>query len=258
MGQAPSTVFQLAVVVLLVLPGAVYQFLREHWRGPVPQERTLSERVLRALVASVVLDAAYAIVVGPELLRLIGADEDGLPLADAPDGRIRLVGLCGLVLFVAVPVAAAAAVSLLQRRRLGARYHGIPSAWNHIFRDRQPCFVRLRLKDGTWVGGWYGNESYATSYPQPHELHLESAWRMHSDGSFAERVGGTAGLLVRGADADIVEMVDAPPAAPEAPAAHRDGGADTRSVRPAARSIRETVGRESQMGEESSHGRQAD
>ncbi|MFF4529448.1 DUF6338 family protein [Streptomyces sp. NPDC001407] len=223
MGQAPSTVFQLAVLVLFVLPGAVYQFLRERWRGPVPQERTLSERVLRALVASVVLDTAYAVVVGPELLHLVRFGDGGLLWAEE---RIRLVGLCGLVLFVAVPTAAAAAVSLLQRRRLRARYQGTPSAWDHIFRDRRPCFVRLRLKDGTWVGGWYGNKSYATSYPQPCELHLESAWRMLGDGSFVERVEGTAGLHVRGADVDIVEMVDAPITAPVTPDTPRDGGAN--------------------------------
>ncbi|OON79614.1 DUF6338 family protein [Streptomyces tsukubensis] len=218
MGQPPSTVFQLAVLVLFVLPGAVHQFLRERWRGPVPQERVLSERVLRALVASIVLDTAYAVAAGPELLRLVGVGGDGLTRAGLVGERIRWVGLWGLVLFVAVPAATAAAVSLLQRRHLRARYQSTPSAWDHVFRDRQPCFVRLRLKDGTWVGGWYGNESYATSYPQPHALHLESAWRMLGDGSFAERVEGTAGLHVSGTDVDIVEMVDAPTIAPGAPA----------------------------------------
>lgn len=210
MGQSPSTVFQLAVLVLFVLPGAVYQFVRERMRGPVPQERALSERVLRALVASVVLDTVYAVMAGPEVLRLVRIGEGGLLDQGVAGERIRLVGLVGMLLFVVVPAVAAVAVSLEQRRRLRARYQQIPSAWDHIFRDRRPCFVRLRLKDGTWVGGWYGNGSYASSYPMPRELHLESAWRMRGDGSFEERVEGTAGLHVRGADVDIVELIDVP------------------------------------------------
>ncbi|GAA3134909.1 DUF6338 family protein [Streptomyces rectiviolaceus] len=242
MTQAPSTTFQLAVLILFVLPGAVYQFLRERWRGPIPQERTLSERILRALVASVVLDTAYLVAVGPEVLRLVRVGQGGLLHGDVPDERLRLVGLVGLALFVAVPAAAAAALSLRQRRQLRARYQGTPSAWDHIFRDRRPCFVRLRLRDGTWVGGWYGNKSYATSYPQPRELHLESAWRMRDDGSFTERVEGTAGLHVRGADVDIVEMVDPPASAPEVVPAPRDGAADVRTGERDTPEGRQTVG----------------
>ena len=67
MVQPPTTVQQLIFLVLLVLPGLVYQFLRERWRGPVPGEQNLSERVLRAMTASIALDSIYAIAVGPRL-----------------------------------------------------------------------------------------------------------------------------------------------------------------------------------------------
>lgn len=67
--QAPATVVQLALLVLLVVPGVTYQFIREHRRGPVPGERDLGERVLRAIVASIALDALYAVVAGPALVR---------------------------------------------------------------------------------------------------------------------------------------------------------------------------------------------
>ncbi|WP_436841906.1 DUF6338 family protein [Streptomyces bobili] len=30
-----------------------------------------------------------------------------------------------------------------------------------------PCFIRARLKSGSWVGGWYGAGSYASSHPVP-------------------------------------------------------------------------------------------
>ncbi|MGI5230379.1 DUF6338 family protein [Actinoallomurus sp. CA-142502] len=207
MDQAPSTVLQALLLVFFVLPGVSYQFLRERLRGPVARESNLGERVLRAVTASVLLDSLYAIISGPMLVRAAQGRGGGW---DGVRHQPRLAGLLALVLFVAVPAAAAGCVSLWQRRRLPSRYRAAPSAWDRMFRHRGSCFVRVRLKDGTWVGGWYGSESYATSYPEPAELFLESAWRMNSDGSFAGRVERTAGLHIRGADADVVELIHPP------------------------------------------------
>lgn len=208
MGQAPSTVIQAMLLVLFVLPGITYQFLRERMRGPVAGERNLGERVLRAVVASILLDSLYAIVAGPTLVRLVrGSISTGW---DSVVQQSRLVGLLGLVLFIIVPAMAAGVVSVWQRRRLPARYQATPSAWDYMFRHRGSCFVRMRLKDGTWVGGWYGSGSYATSYPEAKEIFLESAWRMNPDGSFASRITQSAGLHVRAADADVIELLQPP------------------------------------------------
>jgi hypothetical protein len=201
-------VTQVALLILLVLPGIIYQFLRERWRGPTPEERDIGERVLRAIAASVVLDAVYLVVAGPELLRLAhgpsSAGWDGLVQ------RPRLAGVVALVLFIVVPAAVAAGVSWVQQRRMKASYRRTPTAWDHAFQNRRPCFVRARLKDGSWVGGWYGTRSYSTSYPQPVELFLESARRMDPDGSFGAKVNQTAGLYLRASDIDVLEFVDSP------------------------------------------------
>lgn len=208
MGQAPSTVTQVALLILFVLPGITYQFLRERWRGPIAGERDLGERVLRAIAASVALNAVYLIVAGPELLSLAHGSNSG-----GWDGfvqRPRLVGVVALMLFVVLPAAAAAGVSWIEQRRRNTSYRRTPTAWDHAFQDRHPCFVRARLKDGSWVGGWYGTRSYSTSYPQPAELFLESARRMSRDGSFGARVNQTAGLHLRASDIDVLEFVDSP------------------------------------------------
>ncbi|MEV0779945.1 DUF6338 family protein [Streptomyces sp. NPDC050433] len=216
MGQAPSTVLQVALLVLVVLPGITYQFLRERWRGPVPREADLGQRVLRAVVASVVLDALYVAVAGPELLDLVGGENRDRwhGLAQQP----RLAGIVGLILFAMLPAAAAGAVSWWERRQLRGRYRSTPTAWDHLFRDRGPCYIRVRLRDGTWAGGRYAPDSYTTSYPQPAELYLEESWRMGADGSFAEPVTRSAGLYVRAADFDVLELLheDASAGAPTA------------------------------------------
>ncbi|RJQ77772.1 hypothetical protein D5S17_15265 [Pseudonocardiaceae bacterium YIM PH 21723] len=209
MGPAPSNLTQATLLVLLVLPGVTYQFLRERMRGPVSGERNLGERVLRAVAASVLLGSLYLAVAGSFLIRLLRGD--GRTGWNGLVQRPEAVGLTALVLLVVVPAAAAFGVSLWERRRRPAGYRSNRTAWDHMFRTRGSCFVRVRLKDGTWIGGWYGSNSYATSYPEPEGLYLESAWRMRPDGAFTGRVGHTAGLYLRGEDADIVELVHALP-----------------------------------------------
>lgn len=212
MGQSPSTVLQIMLLVLVVLPGVTYQFLRERLRGPVPGERDLGERVLRAVAASVVLDTLYLVVAGP---RLVGfAQHAGAGGWQAAARQPRLAGLLGLTLFVAVPALAAGGVTWWQRRLRPARYGSTPTAWDHLFRRSGPCFVRMRMRDGAWVGGWYGSRSYATSYPQPAEIYLESAWLMRPDGGFDRPVRDTAGLHIRAADTDVLELLHPPTAAP--------------------------------------------
>lgn len=210
MGEAPSTVVQIALTVLVVLPGMTYQFLRERWRGPVPGQHELGERVLRAVTASAILDTVYLIVAGPQLITLARGT------SAYPWGGLerdpRLSGLVALLLFIVVPAAAAAGVSAQQRRHLRARFRGTPTAWDHAFRDREPCFVRARLKSGGWVGGWFGSRSFASSYPNPGELFLQTAWRMNKDGSFAARSQQTAGLYVRYEDIDVLEIINPSPA----------------------------------------------
>jgi hypothetical protein len=206
--QPPSSVTQLVLVAVALLPGVVYQFVRENRRGPVPGESDLGHRLLRALTASIVLDGLYFAVLGGELAVLVRPESH--------PGRTREAALYALLLLVTLPALGALAVSWAERRRLRGRYLGTPTAWDHMFRDLGGAFVRVRLKDGTWVGGWYGGRSYATSYPQNPELYLESSYRMAADGAFLGRVGSTRGLYLRAEDIDILELLDPPDAGPGA------------------------------------------
>lgn len=209
MGQAPSTIIQVALMVLLVLPGVTYQFLRERWRGPVPGQRQLGERVLRAVTASVALDTIYLIAAGPQLLKLIrGGNEQGW---DGLTRDLRVSGMVALLLFVLVPAVAAAVVSAWERRRSRARYRSTPTAWDHAFSDRTPCFIRFRLKSGGWAGGWFGTKSFASSYPESGEIFLQTAWRMNQDGSFAAKSEHSTGLFIQCEDIEFLELLDPPP-----------------------------------------------
>lgn len=137
--QPPSTVTQLVLVVVCVLPGVTYQFVRERARGPVPGETDLGHRLLRALTASIVLDGVYLAVLGRNLVEMLRPDR--FP------GDPRGTALYALVLLFGVPASSAAVLSWRERRRLRGRFRATPTAWDHMFRDRGPSYVRARLKD---------------------------------------------------------------------------------------------------------------
>ncbi len=206
MVQPPSTVEQFVFVVLLVLPGVTYQFLRERWRGPVPGELDLGQRVLRAMTASIALDAVYAVAFGPWLVGLVRGRQGGTAgLA----GNIRVAGLWALVLFLVVPAAGAWMVSWLQNRNKNAATRLEPTAWDYMARKAMNSrFVRARLKDGTWVGGWYGAQSYASGYPSSPDIYIQWAYQMNDDGSFGPPTEGSSGIYLRLDNIDVLEVID--------------------------------------------------
>lgn len=214
MAETPSTVQQIILLVLFVLPGIAYQFVREWTRGPVPGERDLAERIVRALTASIVLDAIYLIAIGPWLVHMI--KPSGRPWFTAAAAQPRQAAAVSLALFFAVPAAAALAVGMIERLRHPSRFDPVPTAWDGAFRERSTGFIRIRLKSGIWVGGWYGRRSRASAYPNPPDLYLESAYEMGSDGSFGPRAQATGGVYVNMTDVDVLEFVEVADTTPEA------------------------------------------
>jgi hypothetical protein len=203
--ETASSVEQIVLLVLFVLPGVSYLFVRERMRGPVPGERDLGERVLRALTASIALDAFYLIVAGPQLVRLI--KPPGRTWFSNAAAQPRQAAAVALALFIAIPAAVAWIVGLIERRRYPSRFDPVPTGWDSAFRARGTGFVRARLKGGVWVGGWYGSSSRASSYPHAADLYLESAYEMGADGSFGPRVQASGGLYVRMDNVEVLEFV---------------------------------------------------
>ena len=207
MPEPTSTIQQIILLVLFVLPGIVYQFVRERMRGPAPGERDLGERVLRAITASIALDALYLILAGPQLVRLITPTKHlmfGSAIA-AP----RAAAALALLLFIVIPALAALVMTQIERRRHPSRFDPTPTAWDSLFRGRRTGFVRARLKSGVWVGGWYGKRSSASSYPNASDLYLEAAYQMDGDGGFGARVPDTGGLYLRMDDTEVLEFLEA-------------------------------------------------
>lgn len=59
MSQGLATIVQLAILIFFVLSGVTFQLIRELPRGPLPAHKDMGERILRAVVASIVLDTFH-------------------------------------------------------------------------------------------------------------------------------------------------------------------------------------------------------
>ncbi len=206
--MVPETLRQLTILLLFALPGVVYQVTRDQLLGPVAAEQETENRLLRAVAVSVILDALYATVAGPALADLMGGeDRHGL---DGLGAHTRLAGAIGLLLLVVIPAALAITETSLSRRRRAAAYEPTPTAWDHLFRDQGGCFIRVRLQDGTWIGGWYGHGANAAAFPHPKDLFLSAQYAMRPDGHFDARMPGTGGVYISADSISFMEILNAP------------------------------------------------
>ena len=94
-----------------------------------------------------------------------------------------------------------------------------PTAWDYAFSDMKSGWIRCKLKSGEWVGGLYssmdstGHTSYASGYPEPHELYLYPIVEMDQEsGHFkikeaGEAIFGVGGLLLRWEEIDMLNFV---------------------------------------------------
>lgn len=190
----PTSVTGLLIFLLFVVPGFVYQATRISVRGRLPFDLELSTRIVRAVVTSGIFGLVYLILLGDVLVD--AAQGTGVAL-DHP----RLSALLALVGGILAPAGLALIPfsdwgwvrSLRERLPEVTKYDFTPTAWDKAFKNVGECFVRVLTKDDRWIAGYYGPNSYATSYPEPHELFLERAYEVSEDGTIGEEIEGTRG-----------------------------------------------------------------
>lgn len=95
---------------------------------------------------------------------------------------------------------------LTARLLRGKIVHPTPKAWDYYFGQGKPCWVLVHLKDGNLVGGLYGEESFASSYPKSEDIYLQETWRLGNHGEFVKKVPQTHGTWVSGQAVDFIEF----------------------------------------------------
>jgi hypothetical protein len=81
------------------------------------------------------------------------------------------------------------------------------TAWDDFFKRKRQCYVLCLLKNGKRIGGYFGGESYATTYPDDPELFLEQVWRVDQNNCLSGPVDGTLGMIIRPGDCDLIQFI---------------------------------------------------
>jgi hypothetical protein len=197
------------VVLIAFLPGALYIWSYERIVGRWGVG--LADRLLRFFGASVVLQAVAAVAtyrIWHDYLR-----EGALH----PNETLPLWLWPVTLAYVAAPIALGTIVGRATRQgrdwaRLFTGASPAPTAWDALFSGEPRGWVLLCLKSGRWVGGEYGEDSYAAGYPEPADLFLsaeavvDQAKEDFVRGDDGEPIKLRWGLLVRWDEVEYLEV----------------------------------------------------
>jgi hypothetical protein len=85
-----------------------------------------------------------------------------------------------------------------------------PTPWDWYFSRRRPVFMLIHLTDGSVVGGYWGEQSYASSYPEQGDLYLSAVYKVDDSGQFEAPLEDTDGLLIRKDQYSYLELFKVP------------------------------------------------
>lgn len=214
------TAFEVAAVIVLLLPGLVYAVVRRRMKGFLPDDLAFDSRIAQALVVSALLDAVY-LAFGWEWIKSILSVIKGVPVVHNPVGLGWAVFLgCGLI-----PAGLAIVLNLpyrIRRRREGdagwarrpwrfertIRSSDVPTAWDEAAARPNNRMVRVLFPDGRWVGGFYGGGSFVSTFPQPRDIYISNQYEMEqATGKFGPPIEESAGVWLRISDEHVVEFL---------------------------------------------------
>ncbi|MBU1262924.1 hypothetical protein KJ640_08275 [bacterium] len=82
----------------------------------------------------------------------------------------------------------------------------IPKAWDCYFGRSIPCWVLITLNDGVKIGGFWGPDSFVSSFPSPEDIYLEILVKVDENGNFGEVEKDTRGALIERERIKIIEF----------------------------------------------------
>ncbi|MGB6482231.1 MAG: DUF6338 family protein [Candidatus Acidiferrales bacterium] len=196
----PTSFHAVFVILLFLIPGFIARgVLSSIYPGSEPSEARL---VLTAIALSCINYGLWS-----WLLVLVWKNawyDNALPLAL----------LTVLILFLS-PVLFTLAVGSFMRtdafRRLREAFgirHPTPKSWDYFFGKGLPCWIIVTLKSGRIIGGYYGTNSFASSFPAEEDLYLEKLCDMTPDGRLNGITGFTLGGIIRMEDVQLLEFFE--------------------------------------------------
>jgi hypothetical protein len=93
-----------------------------------------------------------------------------------------------------------------------------PTGWDHLFGQKPQGWIKMKLKSGAWIGGWFGiasgTDAFAGGYPHPRELYMPQTVEIdQASGKFVVDERGRPyelgpGILVRWEDVEYLKFTE--------------------------------------------------
>ena len=84
----------------------------------------------------------------------------------------------------------------------------IAKPWDYIFKQQDPFWVIIELKDGTKVGGLYSENSFSSNAPAEEQIYLEETWKLNENGGFDKKKQSTKGIIVSASEMKHIEFFE--------------------------------------------------
>lgn len=214
----PTDAFGVLFYLALIVPGVVFISVRAQFRGFRDVDRSVGARILLAFVVSAVFDAVYVAAIGAPIATRVQRNEELSP------GEVGALGWLFVLLALVIPAVISwivygggpllrplhLAAARLRAKITDARYESTPTAWDLVTTTTEAGWVRVRLADGVWVGGRFGDNSYFSTYPEPRDLFIEEQYVMSETGEFGAPLPLSGGVWVAVRDDYLVEWTHDP------------------------------------------------
>jgi hypothetical protein len=121
-------------------------------------------------------------------------------------------GVSGVIILLVGPIIWPVILTKLFRSKLltGTLQIPYPTSWDYFFDKREPVFILIHLKNGKMVGGYFGTDSYATSFPNEGDIYLQTVYKINNDGTFGNPINDSKGLLIRKEEYIYIELFNTP------------------------------------------------
>ena len=206
--MAPTSINSLLIFLLFVVPGFVYQTMRISVRGRLPLDLELSTRIVRAVVTSGIFGLVYLAILGDVLIETARGTGDAVNHPRLGAVLALLGGIVGPAALALIPAPNWKWFLAIQERLPQvARYDLTPTAWDKAFQSAEECFIRILTNDDRWIAGYYGSSSYATSFPEDHQLFLERAFEVEADGTIGSEFEGTSGVIINCTEIPLLQLL---------------------------------------------------
>jgi hypothetical protein len=125
-----------------------------------------------------------------------------------------LVAIAFCTLFVC-PVVIALVFARFVDARWGAKFrlafgmaHPVLKAWDTFFRTGKRCWVVATLKGGRVIAGYFGPNSYASSFPAEEDLYLEKLCKLSATGAIEGLAEFSAGGIIQMKNVETLELFE--------------------------------------------------